>query len=321
MLVAYLFVLSLDGYGQGDLRPFGVYTIFLSILSVLWVGLYNRAFERVNLAVGLILLVVFTLLQTQVFNLLLWYGLGPWIGAISFPYVLCWIAGIFFANLFLLINSKNKFKLRNLLIISGVVSFICLVSIVKDALAEQQNYDIICLEHRPNEEAQTTAEDLLRFGLSEAEASEIIKYELGGTLSTKMFFRVSESNMVSTYNPEMDFETMEYRHLIDLSEMFANSFSPKIKINPNKIILILNQPLKENYKFYEPLNSSLIVIQDSTGNNFKKVYLGDDRNSKKIEIKNTDFKESPNSTSIIIDLKGKSDFQIDGFKWRKKNDD
>jgi len=77
MLVAYLFVLSLDGYGQGDLRPFGVYTIFLSILSVLWVGLYKRAFERVNLAVGLILLVVFTLLQTQVFNLLLGYGLGP----------------------------------------------------------------------------------------------------------------------------------------------------------------------------------------------------------------------------------------------------
>ena len=188
----------------------------------------------------------------------------------------------------------------------------------KDALAEKQNYDIICLVHRPTDISQSSVEDLVRFGLTQVEASTILEQDLTGTFWTDKFFRISESKMISTDYPNYEFDKMEEIPGADIEFMFGNKLDSTINLNPNKLIIIMNHPLKESFVFKEPLNSSMILIQDLNGDNFKEIHLGEDKNSKKVTIKGTDFRAFPYSTPIILDLKGRSEFRLHGFQWMNK---
>ncbi|MEQ8240840.1 MAG: hypothetical protein RIA69_16600 [Cyclobacteriaceae bacterium] len=321
-LIAYLYVLANDGFGRGDVAPFAVYTVILSALSLLLIRLYNKLFERVHFVVGFILCVVFSTIQTRVFILLLWLVFGPWKGAISFPFQLIWITGIGLANLYLLTTSESKFNFRHLITVTGIIGLSILtfklVNKGKDALAEHQNYDIICLIHRPNDTELTKTEDLLKFGLTNEEANTVLEQGLTGTFWADKFFRVSESKMISTDYPNYDFDEMEETPGADIEFMFGNELDSTINLNSNKLIIIMNHPLKESFELDEPLNSSMILIQDLTGDNFTEIHLGEDKNSKKITINGTDFRSFPYSTPILLDLKGRTEFRLHGFQWMNK---
>jgi hypothetical protein len=43
----------------------------------------------------------------------------------------------------------------------------------------------------------------------------------------------------------------------------------------------------------------MILIQDLNGDNFKEIHLGEDKNSKKVTIKGTDFRAFPCSSIEI----------------------
>lgn len=321
-LIAFLYVISNDGFGKGDVTPFAVYTLILSTLSLLLIRPYNKVFEKVHSVIGFILSVVFSTIQTVIFILLLWFVFGPWIGAISFPFQISWIAGVGLANLYLLTTSESRFNVQHLLFVTGIFGFsvltIQLVNKGKDSLAEQQNYDIICLVHRPADTQQSSIEDLIKFGLTDTEATTILAQNLTGTFWTDKFFRVSESKMISTDYPNYDFDEIEATPGADIEFMFGNKLDSSINLNSNKLIIIMNHPLKESFELDEPLNSSMILIQDLTRDSFKEFHLGEDKNSKKILIKETDFRSFPYSTPIFIDLKGRSEFRLHGFQWIKK---
>ncbi|MEY8022111.1 hypothetical protein AB8P51_14830 [Muriicola sp. SD30] len=188
----------------------------------------------------------------------------------------------------------------------------------KDALAKQQNYDLICLVHRPTDTIQSSIKDLTKFGLSEVEASKILEQNINGTFWTDKFFRVSESKMISTDYPKFDFDLMEDTPGAEIKFIFGNRLDSTANLSSNKIIIIMNHPLEENYEFNEPLNSSMILIQDLTGNSFKEIHLGEEVNSKLITIKKTDFRSFPYSTPLILDLKGRNEFRLHGFQWLEK---
>jgi hypothetical protein len=206
-------VLSNDGFGKGDVIPFAMQTLILSTLSLLLVRLFSKAFERVHFAIGFILSVIFSTGQTIIFILLLWFVFGPWIGAISFPFQICWIVGVGLANLYLLTISESKFNVRHLLIVTGIVGVsvltVNMINIGKDILSKQQNYDIICLVHRPVDTEHPSIKDLVKFGLTDKEASIILEQKLTGTFWTDKFFRVSESRMISTDYPNYNFDEIE----------------------------------------------------------------------------------------------------------------
>ena len=311
-----------DGFGRGDVAPFAVYSLILSTLSLPLIRLYNKVFERVHFVIGFVLCVVFSAIQTILFILLLWLVFGPWIGAISFPFQIVWVSGIGLANLYLLTTSQSKFNVRHLLIVTVIVglSFLTfkLVNKGKGALAEQQNYDIICLVHSPSDSVKSNVNDLTKFGLTETEASTILKQDLTGTFWTDKFFRIKDSKLHSTDFPDYDFDLIESTPGSKIEFRFGNSLNSSISLNPTKIIIIMNHPLTEDYEFNESLNSSMILVQNLTGNNFKEIHLGDDRNSKTITIKETDFRSFPYSTSLLLDLKARTEFRLFGFQWLKK---
>lgn len=302
--------------------PFAIQTLILSALSLLLIGLYNKAFEKVHFAFGFALSVVFSTIQTILFILLLWFVFGPWIGAISFPFQICWIVGVGLANLYILTTSESKFNVRHLLIVTGIVGFsvltVNMINIGKDSLSEQQNYDIICLVHRPADTEQPNIKDLVKFGLTNKEASIILEQNLTGTFWTDKFFRVSESKMISTDYSNYNFDEIEETPGADIEFMFGNKLDSAIHLNPNKLIIIMNHPLKESFAFKEPLNSSMILIQDLNGEDFKEIHLGEDKNSKKVTIKGTDFRAFPYSTPILLDLKERGEFRLHGFQWMNK---
>ena len=80
----------------------------------------------------------------------------------------------------------------------------------------------------------------------------------------------------------------------------------------------MNHPLTEPFEFMEPLNTSLIIIQDTIGNGFKEIRFSEKKNLKKITIQETDFRGFPYSTSIELNLKEHGEFNIHGFQWLKK---
>ena len=181
-LIAWFYVESNDGFGKGDILPFTFYSFILSLLSISIIGLYQKAFEKVHYFFGFTLSIIFSIIQTFLFILILWFVFGPWIGAISFPFQICWLIGVNVANLFLLTKSQSKFNTRHLFIIFIVIGLSILVYKitykVKDNLAENQNYDIICLSHSPNEEGKSSIQDLIKYGLSENEARVILEQNL-----------------------------------------------------------------------------------------------------------------------------------------------
>jgi len=321
-LIAWFYVESNDGFGKGDILPFTFYSFIFSCFSVLIIGLYKKAFEKAHYFLGFILSIIFSIIQTILFILILWIVFGPWIGAISFPFQICWLVGVNVANLYLLTKSQSKFNTRHLFVIFIVIGLSFAVYKityrVKDNLAENQNYDIICLSHSPNEEGKSSIQDLIKYGLSENEARVILEQNLTGSFWTDTFFRVSQSKLISTDRPNYDFDKLEKNPGNKIEFIFGNKLNSTINLNPNRIIIVMNHPLTEPFEFMEPLNTSMIIIQDTIGNGFKEIRLSEKKNSKKIIIQETDFRGFPYSTSIKLNLKEHGEFNIHGFQWLKK---
>lgn len=321
-LIAWLYVESNDGFGKGDVLPFTFYSFIFSCFSVLIIGLYQKAFEKAHYFFGFIISIIFSIVQTILFILILWFVFGPWIGAISFPFHICWLVGVNVANLFLLTKSQSKFNTRHLFVVFIVIGLsITVYKItyrIKDNLAENQNYDIICLSHSPNEEVKLSIQDLIKYGLSENEAKIILEQNLTGSFWTDTFFRVSQSKLISTDRPNYDFDKLEKNPGNEIEFIFGNKLNSTISLNPNRIIIVMNHPLTEPFEFIEPLNTSLIIIQDTIGNRFKEIRLSEKKNLKKITILKTDFRSFPYSTSIKLDLKEYGEFYIHGFQWLEK---
>ena len=321
-LVAWFYVVSNDGFGKGDIFPFTFYSFILSCFSILIIGFYQKVFEKVHYFFGFILSIIFSILQTILFILILWLVFGPWIGAISFPFQICWLVGVNITNLYLLTKSQNKFGTRHLFVVFIITGlFITIYKItyrVKDNLAKNQNYDIICLSHSPNEKGISSIQDLIKYGLSENEARVILEQNLTGGFWGDTFFRVYQSKLISTDRPKYDFDKLEKNPGNKIEFIFGNKLNSTISLKPNKIIIIMNHPLNEPFEFIEPLNASLIIIQDTIGNGFKEIRLNEKKNLKKITIRKTNFRSFPYSTSIQLDLKKYGEFNIHGFQWLEK---
>jgi hypothetical protein len=98
---------------------------------------------------------------------------------------------------------------------------------------------------------------------------------------------------------------------------FGNTLDSIPNKNP-KVIIIMNHPMDESFEFKEPVNSSLIAVQDVENDKWKINRLGEETNLKKIEIKKTNFRSFPYFTSIILNLKNHGEFRLHGFQWLSK---
>lgn len=312
---------SNDGFGQGDIQPFAIHSTILSVISLLLVNIYIWLFSKVNLVIGLILAVIFSAVQTLLFVILVWLVFGPWIGAFSFPIHWCWLSGTAIANIYLLIISDNTFNIKNFGLTAGTIGF-ALVAIFlfnkgKDELAKQQNFDIVCLVHKPDDNKIPVIENLKKFSLTNEEAKTIIDLGLKGTFWTDKYFRISESKLISTDYPNYDFDLMKATPGAEIEFKFGNKLDSVTNSNP-KIIIIMNHPMKSDFEFNEPVNSTMIIYQHSKEDKFKIKQLGEERNSKKVIIKKTDFRAFPYHTSVIVNLKGRGEFRLHGFQWLEK---
>jgi hypothetical protein len=319
-LVAYSYVLSNDGFGKGDIQGFAFFSIILSAISLLLFNLYKRLFSKTNVTVGIILTIVFSILQTLVFVLLVWLLLGPWVGAYSFPIIWCWLSGIVIANFFVLIYSDNKFNVKFFVIGALTVGTFLLAIFLfnkgKDQLAYEQNFDIICLVYRPSE-VLPKIEDLTKFSLTENEARAIIDLGLTGTFWTDKFFRISKSKLESTDFPNYDFDDLDNNPGAKNEFTFGNDLDT-LTNSKTKVIIIMNHPQEEDFEFQEPLNTSMIVFQNVENDGFLQNRFSPETNSKFIKIKGTDFHGFPYSTPIIVNLKNRGDYRLHGFQWMEK---
>jgi len=183
-LVASSYVISNDGYGKGDIQAFAFYSLILSAISLLLVKIIKTIFSKVNAGIGLFLTIVYSILQSFLFILIMWLIFGPWIGAFSFPLHLCWLSGTLFANFYLLIISDNKFNYKyfgiTIITISLGLLIVFLFKKGKDEMAQEQNFDIVCLVHRPSD-VVPELKDLTKYSLTKNEAQSIIDLGLKGT--------------------------------------------------------------------------------------------------------------------------------------------
>ena len=318
-VVAYLYVHSNDGFGKGDIRAFATLSVILSSISLLLLNTLSKVYAKVNTVASVVFSVVFSIIQATLFVLIVWLVYGPWIGAFSFPIHWCWFSGTIIANFYLLIVSDNKFNIKHFAFISGSVGLVLVLissfNKVSDELANEQNFDIVCLVHRPSD-AKLSVDDLTKFSLTTEEAIAIIDLGLKGTFWTDKYFRVKGSKLVSTDYPNYDFDKIDETPGAEIAFKFGNSISSEQNNNP-KIIVIMNHPMESDFGFNEPLNSSLIAYQHLEEDQFLIKHLGEESNSKKIIIKKTDFRAFPHYTSVVINLKNRGEFLLHGFQWLK----
>lgn len=318
--MAYSYVFSNDGFGKGDVLPFAIHTGVLSTISLLLFNPLNKLFKRVKIGWGIIFALLASIIQTIAFILIVWFIFGPWIGAYSFPIHICWLLGASLANFFLLIISDNPFNTKHFGLGIGILGVTILGMLIineaNDELATEQNYDIICLVHRPSDKTPEI-DDLTKFSLNQKEAKAIIDIGLQGSFWTDKYFRISGSKLISTDQPNYDFDSIEDTPGAEIEFLFGNELGNKMNENP-KIIIIMNHPMESDFEFKEPIDSSAIVYQHLTEDKFEVKYLGDKKNSKKITVKETDFRVFPYYTSIVVDLKERGEFRLHGFQWLEK---
>jgi len=319
-LVAYSFVLFNDGFGRGDIQGFAFFSLIFSAISLLFFNFYKRLFSKVNIGLGIGLTAIFSILQTILFIVILWLLVGPWIGVISFPIIWCWLSGVSFANFFVLIISDNEFNIKcfgiGSITIGASLIVVFLFNKAKDQLAHEQNFDIICLVHRPSE-LVPEIQDLTKYSLTENEAKAIIDLGLTGTFWTDKFFRVSKSILESTDFPNYNFDDIKNYPGAEIEFMFGNDLNT-LSNNNHKVIIIMNHPQEEDFTFQEPLNSSVITYQNIDEDGFLIKRLDGEINSKIIKIQGTNFRSFPYSTPIIVDLKNHGEYILHGFQWIKK---
>jgi len=316
-LVAVGFVAANDGFGKGDIKGFSFITLFLSVVSISLYGLLNKLFSRYNPTVSLLLTVLASVLQAILFLYTTWFVYGPWIGAFSFPIVYCWLAGTSLGNFYILVNSGGAFKIRHLAILTGLVTLalgsLYLVNFTRDRLSENQNFDIVCLTWTPSEEIPEIS-DFTRFSLTESEAKDVLSLDLRGTFWSDKYFRIENSKFVSTDFPKYDFDNKDNGSEIEFH--FGNTLD-SAKNERQKVIVIMNHPQEISFSFKQPIDKSLIVVQNKSNDEFRIYPDNIELNIKRMTIEETDFRSFPHWTSIKVELKGRADYSIHGFQWMK----
>jgi len=319
-VLSYLYVMNNEWFGKGDIIPFAIYSTIVGILSSLLTNIYTKQLSKLNSTLGFIATIILSVVQTIFFIYLLWFIIGPWIGAISFPFQIFWLTAITFANIYLLVDSENKFGKRqfglSVLISALFLSVFYLTNRIKDAAAQTQNFDIFCITHRPSKQSPSINE-LTKFNLTLDESKAIIETGIKGNFWTDKFFRIENSKLVSTDYPNYNFDKIESTPGSKIEFMFGNDLDTTTN-RRNKVILVMNHPMEEDFKFTEPLNSSMIAIQNTEDETWQIIRLKDETNSKKITIGKTNFSGFPYSTSIELDLKGREKFKLHGFQWMER---
>lgn len=317
-MVAVGFVTANDGFGKGDIQGFSFISLFFSIVSLSLYGLFKKLFSRYNPPISLLLTVLASVLQSIIFIYATWFVYGPWIGAFSFPILYCWLTGTFLGNFYILVNSGGTFKIRHLAILTGlgIVAFASfyLVNFTRDRLAENQNFDIVCLTWTPSDEIPEIS-DFKKFSLTESEAKDILRLDLRGTFWSDKYFRIENSKLVSTDFPEYDFDNKDNGSEIEFH--FGNTLD-STKNERQKVIVIMNHPLETSFTFKQPIDKSLIVVQNESNDEFRIYPDNIELNIKRMTIEGTDFRSFPHWTSIKVELKGRDDFSIHGFQWMNR---
>lgn len=319
-LVAVAYVVTNDGFGKGDVKGFSIITFVFSAISLSLYGLLNKLFSRFNSFISLLLTIITSAIQTVIFVYTTWFIYGPWIGAFSFPITYCWLTGTTLGNFFILLNSNGSFKPRHFAILTGtiIIAFISFysVSFTKDKLSENQNFDIICLSWTPSEEIPLLS-NLIKFSLTESEAQGILDLGLKGTFWTDKYFRIENSKFISTDFPDYDFDAKDKSPGSEINFMFGNKLDSTVN-DRKKLIFIMNHPQATSFSFKQPIDNSVLVIQDIKSDGFKLYPDSFVENSKKLTIEGTKFNSFPYWTSIKVELKGRKDFSINGFQWMKR---
>jgi len=319
-LLAYVYVMNNEWFGKGDIVPFLIYSTIMAILSSSASNIYNNQISKFNAVFGFVAVLIISIVQTVIFTYLLWFVIGPWTGAISFPFQIFWLTAITLANLYLLVNSENKFGKKHfgisILISTILISLFYLANRIKDAKAQTQNFDIFCITHRLSDKTPNI-DELFKYNLTGEESKAIIETGIKGSFWTDKYFRIVNSKLISTDNPNYDYDQIESTPGSEIEFRFGNTLD-SLTNKRNKIILVMNHPIEKDFTFNEPLNSSMIAIQNIEDDTWEITRLNNETNSKKITVEKTNFSGFPYSTSIILDLKGRDEFSLHGFQWLER---
>ena len=211
-LVGFIYVIFNNWFGKGDIQGFAVFSLILSSLSLLQFNFIKKLFARFKILPALFFVLLISVIQTIIFITIVWFILGPWIGAYSFPIIWCWLSGIIMGNFYVLIISENNFKFKHfgsgLSVIGILLLSIYTFNKIEEHLSTEQNFDIICLVYRPSE-TKPELKDLTKYSLTQKEAQAILDLGLKGTFWTDKFFRISKSKLVSTDFPSFDIDNMD----------------------------------------------------------------------------------------------------------------
>ena len=192
-------------------------------------------------------------------------------------------------------------------IIYGLIFF---YNSIQNLRTENQNFDIICLSWTPSDKTPEIKE-LMKWSLTEKEANDLINSGVKGSFWGERFFRIENSKIVSIDNPDLSFEDKEN----SIEFEFGNDIDT-IKTNERpKVIIVMNHPQETDFTFGQPVNETMIVLQNQESDNFKIYPDKIDFNIKQIKIEKTDFRSFPHWTGLSVELKWKNDFSVNGFQW------
>lgn len=313
-LIAIFYVINNDGFGKGDIQGFSILSLIFSAISFLLYGLFNRLFGRVKIFISVVLVIVFSFLQATIFIYTAWFIFGPWLGAFSFPIFRIWLIALLIGNFYVLINSQNKFGFKHLFGIVGagviIYGLIYFYNSIQNLRTENQTFDIICLTRTPSDRIPEIKE-LMKWSLTEKEANDLINLGVKGSFWGERFFRIENSKIISTDNPDLSFEDKEN----SIEFEFGNDIDTTKTNERPKVIIVMNHPQETDFTFEQPVSESVIVLQNQESDGFKIYPDKVDLNIKKIKIEKTDFRSLPHWTGLSVELKWENDFSVNGFQW------
>lgn len=302
---------------MGDIQGFSILTLIFSIGSFFLYRLFEKIFNRFQILVALILAIVFTVVQAIIFLYTAWFIFGPWLGAFSFPIFQIWLIAIAIGNFYILTISKNKFGIKHLLGIIGsgiiVYGLIFTYGSIQNLRTENQNFDLICLSWTPSDRVPEIS-DLTKWSLTEKESQDIIELGIKGSFWGQRFFRIENSELISTKFPNLSFK--DNQEAIPFT--FGNDIDTTKTNKRTKIIVIMNRPQETDFSFKQSDNETMIIVQNKEKDGFKVYPEKTVSNIQEIKIQQTDFRSFPYWTRILVGLKSKDDFYGNGFQWMDK---
>ena len=111
--------------------------------------------------------------------------------------------------------------------------------------------------------------------------------------------------------PSLTFEDKEN----SIEFEFGNDIDTTKTNERPKVIIVMNHPQEKDFTFEQPVNETVIVLQNNESDGFKIYPDNIDFNLKQIQIKKTDFRSFPYWTELSVELKWKNDFSVNGFQW------